>query len=369
MRIGIITLPLRFNYGGILQAYAIEEILRRYGHYVEHVEIKQDRYLLPFKTRYLVYLKRALLCYVKRDKSVRVFQEQYLHDAESFVIKFTNAFMDKYLRRRFIKSYDEISSSDYDAFVVGSDQVWRSEYICKKRNFAPFLDFTQGWDVTRLAYACSFAREEWTFDEQAANVASLLLKSFDEVSVRELSGVKLCKDYLNINAKHVLDPTMLLDKNDYISLVNKCNTKQSPGSLLCYILDETATKIQFINKVANDRGLTPFRANSKAEDLYANITDRIQPPVEQWLRGFIDAELVITDSFHACVFSMIFNKPFICLGNHERGTSRFISLLGHFNQIHRLIDSAFDINDSLYEAPNVDITAYRENSIKLFRDL
>ncbi len=82
----------------------------------------------------------------------------------------------------------------------------------------------------------------------------------------------------------------------------------------------------------------PFRVNSRVEDINAPLAERVQPPVEQWLRGFIDSRFVITDSFHACVFSIIFNKPFIAVTNRGRGVSRFRSLLSMFGLESRLLD-------------------------------
>ena len=92
-----------------------------------------------------------------------------------------------------------------------------------------------------------------------------------------------------------------------------------------------------------------FRINSKVEDKTAPIAERIQPPVEQWLRGFHDAEFVVTDSFHACVFSILFHKPFFVVGNKKRGLSRFTSLLGLFRLENRLISTAAE-TDSLETA-------------------
>ena len=87
------------------------------------------------------------------------------------------------------------------------------------------------------------------------------------------------------------------------------------------------------------------------------LNERIQPPVEEWLKGFVDAKFIITDSFHACVFSIIFQKPFVVISNKERGNDRFISLLQDFHLSDRLITNIFDfkrikdpniLNDEVY---------------------
>ena len=100
-----------------------------------------------------------------------------------------------------------------------------------------------------------------------------------------------------------------------------------------------------LEKVANAKSLSPF-----ALDLYTNRENPLFPPpqVEQWLAAFRDAEFVITDSFHACVFSIIFHKPFIVIGNKQRGYARFLSLLQAFGLQRNLITSVKDYN------PDVD---------------
>ena len=130
---------------------------------------------------------------------------------------------------------------------------------------------------------------------------------------------------------------MLLSADDYVKLFEATGTPESKGSLLCYILDETPEKTALVNKIAEEKHLVPFRVNSMVENPMPPLNERIQPHVEQWLRGFYDAEFVVTDSFHACVFSILFNKPFIVYGNAVRGMSRFMSLLGMFGLSNRLL--------------------------------
>lgn len=366
MKIGIITLPLHFNYGGILQAYALEEILRRMGHEVEHLELKRKKKLLPLKTRYLIYGKRFFEKYMLR-RNVRVFQETYLYNSYNVVNQYTKAFISRYIKIREIDSFDEIKSSDYNALVVGSDQIWRNNYVGKTGGYAPFFDFAQNWDVIKVAYACSFANDKWLFTEEETSILIPLAHKFNSISTRERSGVALCKEHLKVeNVSQVLDPTMLLDRQDYEKIIENGDTHPCSGNLLCYVLDETPEKNRLISECENMTGMKMFRANGKAENRWASAEDRIQPPVEQWLRGFRDAELVITDSFHACVFSIIFNKPFICLGNDTRGNDRFISLLSQFDLQDRLILDYSNLDDikRVLVSPNIDMTSLKETSLQ-----
>ncbi|WP_148295498.1 polysaccharide pyruvyl transferase family protein [Prevotella dentasini] len=110
----------------------------------------------------------------------------------------------------------------------------------------------------------------------------------------------------------------------------------------------------------------PFRVNSKAENWHAPLQERIQPPVEQWLRGFYDAKMVITDSFHACVFSIIFQKPFVVFGNTNRGLSRLKSLLEPLGLMNNIISPDHKCNASCdinYQNVEQKISKYKAKSL------
>ena len=218
--------------------------------------------------------------------------------------QYTDKFIAQYIKRRIVNDYTDVHENDFDAIVVGSDQIWRPKYFRPIEHV--YLDFTEGWNIRRIAYATSFGTDEWEYNKRQTRECGRLLQNFDAVSVREKSGIDLCRDYFHAQATQVLDPTMLLEAGDYIKLFEAVGTPKSPGTLLNYILDETPEKTALIEKIAKDKGLVPF---PKVENIKAPLQERIQPPVEQWLRGFYDAEFVITDSFHACVFSILFSRP------------------------------------------------------------
>ena len=345
MKIGILTLPLHTNYGGILQAYALQTVLERMGHTVEVVN-KSQMQQLPHKW-FLVLLKRVIKKFVLGRK-VRVLAESYHNKYYPIMSKNTQIFIEKYVNQRVVPSLRVIEENDYDAVVVGSDQVWRPCCFRPMWN-APmnqaFLEFAKLWSVKRVAYAPSFGSDLWEYNSQETEKCKNLAKLFSVISVREQSGVNLCKDYLNADAVVVPDPTMLLSKEDYISLIESSNVPKSSGNLLCYVLDETPEKKDLIDLVSKKNNLRPFRVNSKIEDSFAPVEERVQPPVEQWLRGFYDADFVVTDSFHACVFSIIFEKPFIVYGNVSRGMARFESLLSLFGLENNLITSLSDYKE------------------------
>lgn len=341
MRIGILTLPLHTNYGGILQAYALQTVLERMGHNVCLIEKKRQPLRLPLWKAPLSYGKRIVKNLTGHPYPICF--EQKINREEPLVRQNTDKFVNKYIKRRFVGDFSDIGKDDFDAIVVGSDQVWRPKYFIDGIENA-YLTFAKEWNIRRIAYAASFGTDKWEYSSEQTTSCRRLLKNFDAVSVRESSAVTLCREHLGVDVKRMLDPTMLLSTNDYMNLFDANGTPKSNGNLLCYIIDETPEKMSFVNKIAQERGLIPFRVNSKVENLIAPLQERIQPPVEQWLRGFYDADFVVTDSFHACVFSILFNKPFFVLGNEKRGLSRFSSLLGMFGMENLLVTNK-DLNE------------------------
>lgn len=357
MKIAIITQPLKYNYGGILQNYALQQTLRDMGHEVETLEFLPG--INSFKGRVVAFLKR--LFFVLVDDEGRFLHIWKGLSSEQQLSQNTRCFIRKHISLK--QRLNIPGPYDYDAYVVGSDQVWRPMY---SNLDVAFLKFTEGWkNVKRIAYAASFGTDTWEYSKGQTLKYSRLVKGFDGISVRELSGVKLCNDYLNVNAYHVLDPTLLHDKYFYVSTLEIDKQKHSDGELFYYLLDYTTEKEQLIRYVSSETQYRPFTVNSRVEDKTAPINERIQPPIEKWVRSFMDAKIVITDSFHGMVFSLIFNIPFVVFYNPQRGNSRFLSLLSIFNQKHRLINSEhIDMKDvrKCFNEPNVDFSQYREQS-------
>lgn len=337
MKIAIITLPLLTNYGGLLQAYALQEILRRLGHEVETLQIPYKKRLstkrLPF-----VFAKRFFKKYILRKPHSLIFEENWWnqHGIPTMSLH-TQRFLNTYIKIRYIHKINDISPIDYEAFIVGSDQVFRPIYFNMPIRIA-YLSFTKGWNVKRISYAASFGTDDWEYTPKQTKKCAHLAKQFDFMSVREASAVYTCKEKFGINVSHVLDPTMLLQAQDYITLFKSTNTPKSEGNMHCYILDKTPEKQALIDKVANEKGLKPFSVLKSVKDPYSNPNLLTQPSVEQWLRAFYDSEFIITDSFHACVFSILFRKQFIVYGNIDRGMARFQSILSLFGLEDRLIN-------------------------------
>ncbi|WP_278560612.1 polysaccharide pyruvyl transferase family protein [Phocaeicola plebeius] len=333
MKIGILTLPLHTNYGGILQTYALQTVLERMNHKTIVLD-KSKQQKLPLPKRPFCYCKRIIKKYILNQKC-RIFEEDYQNKIYPIISQYTQPFINQHIHYVALNNFSSLDQNEFDAIIVGSDQIWRPIYYRNIEN--AYLAFAKKWKIKRIAYAASFGTDNWEYTSSQTDKCKWLVQKFDAISVRESSAVKLCQQYFNIKAQHVLDPTMLLDKDDYIQLFEGTSTPQSPGNMLVYILDETPEKTELINQIAKEKQLIPFRVNSQTENPNAPLEKRIQPSVEQWLRGFYDAKFIITDSFHACVFAILFHKPFVVYGNAKRGTSRFVSLLKLFSIEDKLI--------------------------------
>lgn len=352
MRIGIITQPLKNNYGGLLQNYALQQCLKRFGYKVYTINraSPRDIYNISKQTDYTkFFIKQTIKKFLGRTYLPT--KEEYkiiTSECRKFVeqnIQVTNS----------VKTQDEIIATTkeykFDAFVVGSDQVWRPMYSPNIYN--DFLDFCKdNSNVKRIAYAASFGVDNWEFTDAQTENCSRLAKLFNAISVREDSAIELCNKFLGVDATLVLDPTLLLEKEDYIELVQKAGEKESAGELFCYILDDNFSIKNAIYYIEKQLSLKSYQVKSKKSALSLKIGDSISehiiPSPTKWLRAFMDAKMVFTDSFHGCVFSIIFNKPFWVIGNKERGNARFDSLLKLFNLEDRRIE--------LNEINGIDIT-------------
>lgn len=345
MKIGILTQPLRNNYGGLLQAYALQATLKKMGHEAWIIRrIPANKTIIwkfgsKFKKIILKYLfgKKSIPYPFKKNATIT-------QNENNIISSFTSLFVKEYINpvTELIESnrkFKKVTKEDYNAFIVGSDQVWRLKYSPNILNF--YLDFAVLYkNIKRVAYAASFGVGEWHYSKRLTKKCKYLANKFDAISVRENSAVKLCKEHLNVNVEHLVDPTLLLTKDDYLELIDEESEHDNKAILFYYILDNSKEIEDLIKAYSQKLNLEPFTvmpAQSFSIETRSQIKNCIYPSVEKWLNGFNDAKFVITDSFHGCIFSILFNIPFVALGNIKRGLTRFDSLLELFDLYDRLV--------------------------------
>ena len=268
---------------------------------------------------------------------------------------FPRIFMNKYANVS--DSYPYFEQGKYnnlcDKFVVGSDQVWTPHAI-RLTGYRFFLDFVSD-DKTKVAYAPSFGQDSFHALPETKSIVSYLLSRFDAVSVRENTGLDVCKREFNIDADQMIDPIFLNKREFYDEIASYSGKNESEPYMLSYILDPDDDKRKTLLTASKKRGLklinlldgryNTFDANNKKLNLPNTYPDVNE---EEWVKLFRDAEFVITDSHHGFAMAVIFNKPVICIMNRERGGTRFTSLLGWLGMLDRLVDKTENINDKAY---------------------
>ena len=401
MKVAIFTLPLVNNYGGILQAYALQRALESYGFEAPVVNLKIRQRGL-FSRDYLKFLL-AKLIYFKKYKNAEFSTLRYYADTQRFIAQNIETTREIYSPAALKWLFEQ---EKFGACVLGSDQVFNPPYFDAFEN-----DFSLGFapqECIKIAYAASFGGESFKgvrdLELHKANLAK-----FKAISVRERNGTALCESVFGISgAAFVLDPTLLAGREVFEKFISPegstknikpgaaefaqrsgasrseadsvqnairavpqetnaakiggatqnlngtaadivdtafsvqdtgenavcaANTAQK-GQIFAYILDQNERKSEILKNVSEREGLGVREVNDKA--------NRVS--IEEWLSLIAGAQLVITDSFHGCAFSILFNKPFFAFINENRGSSRFCSLFESFELQDRVIKSASDVS-------------------------
>jgi hypothetical protein len=368
-KIGLLTLPLMDNYGGIIQLTALNNYLRSEGYEVYHLNKRYDITILKqFVRRFFKWNP----FYAVYDLNNHAKKHRYIKNLNDFIsAELTNTTKNIYSSSQLSKKVKDL---ELDAVIVGSDQVWRMSYI--KDNYKDyFLGFVSSKTVKKIAYAASFGTDVWEDQNNIAPVTSLLT-DFTAISIREDSGVALCENTFLINAEHVLDPTFLPKSSYYEEIISReFNCSKNIG-LFNYVLDKSPKKNEIITNVAKK-----LKLDINSIYLENNLKDfskkrKLKPSMGEWLYHFKNAKFIITDSFHGTVFSIIFNKQFIAIGNKSRGITRFTSLLKSLGLSSRLIldDSEhylstvnqtinYDLVNSKLEHSKLDSIAFLKNAL------
>ena len=348
MRIGIITQPLIVNYGGILQNYALQQVLIRLGHKPITIDLLPPQHRKDKIKHYI----RALIHLRWPDKWDSPYKRK----------RIINRFIFKHIKTTFpVRKYSGaiVKLYRFDTIIAGSDQIWRPMYneYYADHLYDGYFKFVESSPVGKIVYAASFGTDEWEYSQEQTETCRLLIHKAYAGSVRERNGVELCRQYFGIEAQWVLDPTMLLDIEEYERLCAHI-PRAEQSFIAVYLLDVDEILTDRVKELARELEL-PLRFFSVGEIKTLSI--------EEWLAMFRDATYVITDSFHGTVFSIIFNRPFISIGNSPRGMSRFLSLLEQFGLEKRLspeISAEILLRPISWEGINERKDAWKEKSMR-----
>ncbi len=329
------------NYGQILQCYALQRVLEQLG-------------CEPYVIRFVGYgesrlrkLVKQLLPFLRRKPS----PTDRLRGFEAFR-------REHFRMSPLYTSIAQIRSCPprYDAYIAGSDQIWKQS-LRNPQQPAYFLDFGRP-EVRRIAYAASFGMETYP-DEDKAQLKGLLQR-FDAISCREYSGVEICRD-LGLDAAKVLDPTLLLTRENYEALQSTPPKGQSPvgsraigerkrrgarrrGGFFIYSLNiNSAEEIRWSELREAVEGkvvVTPAAGYNESAELFGSEVEYLYATPAQWIAQIASASLVVTTSFHGIAFSILMHTPFVYVplkGEFQGANNRILDLLRDLRLEERIL--------------------------------
>jgi polysaccharide pyruvyl transferase WcaK-like protein len=330
MRVGLLTFHTSNNYGALLQTYATLSVLKEAGVQTEIINLRRRPKNLLLTIVYNNWLNLSFARF--RDLYLQPQSEQFYAGDDL-----------KQLNDR------------YDAFIVGSDQVWRTRFTgALATNY--FLDFVAD-DKRKISFASSFGISTWSETPELTPRIRSLLQRFDAVSVREDSGVQICREHFAVDATHVIDPSLLTDANAYSRVAQSSKLKLPKRFAAVFLLDGYSGSFESALRDSVSRLFSmPMVSLSIPKIDLPKVSFDVNPrPVCDWLKVLANCEFVVTESFHCVAFAIIFRRKFVCVVNPLRGKARLESLLKMVGLEHLLLTREDCTAEKLTELMQLEI--------------
>lgn len=310
MKIGLLTFHHSSNIGAMMQTYATCRALKELGHEVVIVDIRQ-----PEKEHHGIKKFASTILFGKHQRDLDRFERDYYSP----------------LTKRYY-SVDELRNDPpiVDCLVVGSDQTWNPD-ISKEMSMAYFLDFGND-KIRRFSYASSFGVGSWERETNETISFREALHKFQNISVRERSGVDICRNTFGIEAKLVVDPTLLF--KGYPEITGSIKER---NELLCYKIKRNEDFFNNIGIVKKSMGISARLLNNPTPVKGLKYT--YFPSVKEWIERVGGANFVLTDSFHGVAFSLNYERQFVVIRNHTIRDARFVDLLTELGLESRIYNS------------------------------
>ena len=338
VKIGIITYHCAYNYGAVLQAYALQTKLDMLGYEAEIINFKPSAIVDGYQESRISGGNRAKLYkIIKRKQLVHAqsIRRNRYGAFDSFIAKFLNLSPKTYSTTVELEN----DTLDYNIYICGSDQIWN--YGINGNENAYFLSFVKG-DSKKIAYAPSFGIEK--LSEEDCQKIKPLLSGFTALSSREEQGIKILSEQFQLAATHVLDPTLLLETEQWANFAsgNKNTSKQK--YIFTYIIGSPETALKRISEFAKKENLDIkyVGIGSLLQPTGFPINDKSDVGPEEFIELLMGAEYVYTNSFHGMALSILLNKKFTIMFN-QMLNSRMESLL----KMCRLEEQKFDTQNRL----------------------
>lgn len=316
MKIGVVTFEFNYNYGALLQAYALVSYLRNMGHTVQ-------------------IFNRGWDTWTEQNKKSTLKEEISRLLGKYITLRSINAFRNRYLPLTpRIHSDEELvqTAKQFDLIIVGSDQIWSSGTV-QTMGYYYFADFAIKTGIPVISYAASMGKNSFDVtSKQRANISRLLAR-YKAVSCREWQMIPILKGLGIEHPYCVLDPTLIADPVIYDTFTNSSGKNR----IAYYFLDPNKTKYRILKQI--EQALNVQSVNTYLIDTKIPLLCSKYPSVESWLSRIKNARFVVTDSFHGMVFSILFKRDFVVIANKKRGVARFTSLLGQLGLESRIVST------------------------------
>ena len=352
------------NYGSLLQTVATTELFKTCGvemvvlDYVPEMEKPENLYI-PMMQKYKHNkIKRMLYAILRKPDFQHMGNSfrRYEHDMLSLTQEYNS-----------LESLENQAFDEYDFFVTGSDQVW-GPIALSEYDPAFFWSFLST-EKKRIGYSASFGRID--FGKETRLKMSEFLKKYIAITVRENSAVELLTGMGIGNVQQVLDPVLMLTKNEWQKYMGDKTVVQG-RYILVYQVHDNPKMNQYAKKIAKVLNLKLVRVSNSYIHIIRGGEFCYLPSPADFLRLFADAQFVLTNSFHATVFSLIFNKPFAVVDSGTTNT-RIDSLLKLVHQERRQIKDFNDFSQTSeaidFDEVNKLLSAYREHSLAVVKDI
>ncbi len=366
MKTAVITLKDSPNYGGILQAYALQKTIEKLGHECTLIDYMNNEF-------------RHKFTFFGRPRGMGFVYWLYKKVQYPLMIVMMKRMMPFYnhmsLTEHFYKSTDLVKvNKNYDVFITGSDQVWACDLNYYDDSY--FLRFADK-KHKKIAYAASFGRTKEMLTHREKEFIALKLRQIDMITVREHSGVEVVEELLGRkDAVAVLDPTFLLESSDWEQIADHNHKGRGRKYILCYLMQSKSNDreaLKLAKRMSKDTGMPLIKICRGLTSVLWGETFYI-PTVEQWLGLFLDAEYIITNSFHGVAFSINFKKSFTVFleGKPESGrNSRIYDCCKDFGLLDRIkiVEERKKeiVKEVKYNRVNPILQKHKVESIKILR--
>ncbi|MBQ2932572.1 MAG: polysaccharide pyruvyl transferase family protein [Clostridia bacterium] len=353
--IKIVTFHNAHNFGAVLQCYALKTAIKNLDRKceVENVVNQKinDMYKpqIGLKKKSLAGLAKSIIAYPTRKKGYDVFED--------------------FISKRILDKSADWDCKDADTiYISGSDQVWNWEMTDFDKTY--FLDFVK-MPESKNAYSASFGFDEIPAEYQ--DEYKRLLGDFNKISVREQQGADILKKLLGREVPVTLDPSMLLTEDNWRQFA-ETERKRKKEYILLYLMSETKSLIEFTRKLKKATGLDVIYINNSLWNRKRGFKYKSYISPEEWVRLFLNARYVVTNSFHGTAFSINFNKDFFAglLPSTSKVNSRIENILKKFGLEDRLVSNVLDADLKKaidYEKVNNIIKTERKKSLEFLESV